>query len=131
MNKCMTLICPFIAFFFWRGKRAGENCISMLPITWIVHNPFVCYQCGPKNYSSKFHTQVLEFDLSNYFHFLRLMRKMSRETVQKHLTQTPNSLCPFYGNQYTLKIFTALNSKNKFTTLILAPFPPKPTLKLY
>jgi len=67
--------------------------------------------------------QVHNFDLSNYFRFFLLLREMSRETVQKHVVQKPNTSRPFYLWLILLKIFTALNSTNKFTTLILSPLP--------
>ena len=97
MNKFMTLICPFISLFFWRGKRAGKNYIIILPKAWILHAPFTCYQYVLKKiYSSEFHKQVHNFDLSNYFCFFLLLREMSRETVQKHVVQKPNTSRPFY-----------------------------------
>ena len=36
MNKFMTLICPFISLFFWRGKRAEKNYIIISPNAWIL-----------------------------------------------------------------------------------------------
>ena len=51
-NKFMTLICPFISLFFWRGKRAGENYIIISPKAWILHAPFTCYQYVLKKFTA-------------------------------------------------------------------------------
>ena len=61
-----------------------------------------------KIYSSEFHKQVHNFDLSNYFRFFLLLREMSRETVQKHVAQKPNSSRPFY--------LWSINSKKNYSS---------------
>ena len=93
----MTLICLFISLFFWKGKKAGENYITMLPKAWIVHAPFTCYQYVLKkiialNSINRFMTLTCQI----IFAFFFLLREMSRETVQTHIVQKPNTSRPFY-----------------------------------
>jgi len=109
--------------FFLKRKKSREKLHNHIAQSLNTSRPFYLLSIRTKKiYSSEFHKQVHDFDLSNYFCFFLLLREMSRETVQKHVVQKPNNPRPFYLRLIRSKKITALNSTNRFTTLILSPF---------
>ena len=105
----MTSICPFISLFCWRGKRAGKNYITILPITWIVHAPFTCYQNVLNIKVLKSMNKFMTLTCQIIFTF-SFDEKNEHGNSTKHVTQKPNSSRP-------------LNSTNEFKFMILAPLP--------
>ena len=96
-NKFMTLICPFISLFFLKRKKSREKLHNHIAQSLNTLRPLSSLSIRTKKiYSSEFHKQVHNFDLSNYFRFFLLLREMSRETVQKHVFHKPNTSRPFY-----------------------------------
>ena len=68
-EKFMTLICPFISLFLKR-KKSSKNLPHYVALNLKNSCPFTCYQYVLKiNYSSEFHKQVHNFELSIYFTF--------------------------------------------------------------
>ena len=83
--------------FFLKRKKSREKLHNHIAQSLNTSRPFYLLSIRTKkNYSSEFHKQVHNFDLSNYFRFFLLLREMSRETVQKHVVQKPNTSRPFY-----------------------------------
>ena len=96
-NTFMTLVCPFTSPFFWSGKRAGKKYITMLPITWIVRNPFTCYRTSKKkikalNSINRFMTLTCKI----IFDFFFWWRKWAEKQYKKHVAQKPINSRPFY-----------------------------------
>ena len=97
MHKCTTLTCQYSCKIFSR-KKSNRDTVQKQH-TNKLNRSRPCYLLSihtKKIYSSEFHKQVHNFDLSNYFRFFLLLREMSRETVQKHVVQKPNTSRPLY-----------------------------------
>ena len=83
--------------FFLKRKKSREKLHNHITQSLNTSCPFYLLSIRTKKiYSSEFHKQVHNFDLSNYFRFFLLLREMSRETVQKHVFHKPNTSRPFY-----------------------------------